>query len=129
MGKFPSHWMSKSIAVKELTPIDISFCLWIEHFKNTKIVFLVDNLSIVYVLRSKTSRDLVLMSMVRKMVVLAMLNNVQFSALHVPGRNNVIADLISRFQVSKAKTWAPWLEDKPTFVPHKLLPWHNSQLE
>ncbi len=64
-------------------------------------------MSIVYVLRSKTSQDPVLMAIVRKMVVLAMLNNVQFSALHVPGRHNVIADLISRFQVSKAKTWAP----------------------
>ncbi|MCP3889851.1 MAG: hypothetical protein GY702_13400 [Desulfobulbaceae bacterium] len=129
MGKFPPHWLSKSIAVKELTPIYVSFCLWIKHFKNTKIVFLVDNLSIVYVLRSKTSRDLILMSMVRKMVVLAMLNNVHFSALHVPGRHNVIADLISRFQVSKARTWAPWLEEKPTTVPRKLLPWHSSLLE
>ena len=63
---------------------------------------LVDNESIVHSLRSKTSRDPIFMSMVRRVVVLSMLYNIQFSSFHVPGRHNVIADLCSRFQVEKA---------------------------
>ncbi len=69
------------------------------------------------------------MSMVRKMVVLAMLNNVMFSAVHIPGKYNVIADLLSRSQFQKVKTMAPWLEDKPTLIPKNFLPWSNSLLK
>ncbi|MCP3933190.1 MAG: hypothetical protein GY705_29320 [Bacteroidetes bacterium] len=127
MGKFPEFWIPKSIAIKELTPIYLSFLIWINFFKNVKICFLVDNLSVVHILRSKTSKDPILMSMVRKMVVVAMLNNVMFSAVHIPGKHNVVADLISRFQTSKVRRVAPWLDEEPTKIPSTLLPWSLSR--
>ncbi|MCP3930760.1 MAG: hypothetical protein GY705_16860, partial [Bacteroidetes bacterium] len=102
-GTFPQSWLSKSIAVKELTPIYLAFMMWFDFFKNEKICFLVDNLSVVHMLRSKTSPDPVLMSMIRKMVVVAMLNNIMFSSAHIPGKHNVISDHLSRFRFQKAK--------------------------
>ena len=129
MGKFPVSWWPKSIAIKELTPIYLGFCMWIKLLQNSKICFLVDNESIVHVLRSKTSRDPIIMSMIRRMVVLSMLHNIQFYALHVPGRHNVVADLCSRFQVDKARKWAQWLDKDPTPIPKKLLPWSKCLLE
>ncbi|MCP3932293.1 MAG: hypothetical protein GY705_24740 [Bacteroidetes bacterium] len=128
LGSFPSHWLGKSIAIKELTPIFLSFILWIKYFENSKICFLVDNQSVMYVLRAKTSKDPILMGMIRKMVALSMIHNVMFSAVHIPGKHNVIADLLSRFQVEKAQKWAPWLDKEPTTFPKKLLPWSPSQL-
>ncbi len=106
-GIFPDSWNGKSIAIKELTPIYLAFMLWIEYFKNEKICFLVDNMSVIHILRSKTSKDPILMSMVRKMVVLSMLNNVMFSAVHIPGRHNIVADLLSRFSFQKVQKVAP----------------------
>ncbi len=127
-GCFPKHWLEKSIAVKELTPIYLSFLMWIKYFKDQKICFLVDNLSVVHVLRSKTSKDLILMSMVRKMVVVSMLNNVMFNAVHIPGKHNVIADLLSRSKFQKVHNMAPWLDNSPTNIPKHFLPWSPSQL-
>ncbi|MCP3932906.1 MAG: hypothetical protein GY705_27860 [Bacteroidetes bacterium] len=128
VGSFPSYWLEKSIAIKELTPIYLSFMMWIEYFKNAKICFLVDNLSVVHMLRSKTSKDPILMGMIRKMVTLSMIKNVMFSAVHIPGKHNVISDLLSRFQEEKALNMAKWLDRTPTKVPMKFLPWSPSQL-
>ncbi len=129
MGKFPPSWEPKSIAVKELTPIFIAFLMWSKFLANSKILFLVDNYSVVYILRNKTSKDPLLMSMVRKMVVVSMLNNIVFSSQHIVGKHNVVTDALSRFQVKKAKSWAPWLREVQTKVPKNLLPWCNKQLE
>ncbi|MCP3932783.1 MAG: hypothetical protein GY705_27235, partial [Bacteroidetes bacterium] len=128
-GQFPKRWLDKSIAIKELTPIFLSFSIWVKYFQNAKICFLVDNESVVHMLRSKTSRDPILMGMIRKMVVLAMLNNVMFSAVHIKGRHNVIADLLSRFQVEKVRKIAPWLDATATPIPSHYLPWSLSLQE
>ncbi len=71
---------------------------------------MVDNESVVYVLKSKTSRDPLLMTMVRKMVVTSMLHNILFSSAHIAGKHNVITDNLSCFQVERARRWAPCLK-------------------
>ncbi len=128
VGSFPKMWLEKSIAIKELTPIYLSFMMWIDYFKNEKICFLVDNLSVVHMLRSKTSKDPILMGMIPKMVTLSMIKNVMFSAVHIPGKHNVISDLLSRFHEEKALNMAKWLDRSPTKVPKKFLPWSPSPL-
>ena len=127
-GEFPDSWQDKSIAVKELAPIYITFTFWVKLLANSKILFLMDNYSVVHVLRSKTSRDPILMGMIRKMVVLSMLHNITFSANHIVGKHNVISDLISTFQVEKARELAPWLDEQPTKIPRGFLPWCNRTL-
>ncbi len=67
------------------------------------------------------------MSMVRKMVVLGMLNNVMFSSAHIPGKHNVISDLLSRFKFQRVQKVAPWLDVQQTKIPERLLPWSISQ--
>ncbi len=128
-GAFPDFWLGKSIAVKELTPIYLSFIYWIQYFANQKICFLVDNMSVVHILKSKTSKDPILMGMIRIMVTVSMLHNVLFSAVHIPGRHNVVADLLSRFQTTKVRKVAPWLDVEPTKIPSALLPWNHSVLD
>ena len=63
------------------------------------------------------------MKLVRKMVVISMLHDIIIGAQHVSGKSNVIPDLISRFQMKKAREWAPWLDQEPVVIPSKLLPW------
>ncbi len=121
MCKFTPSWLEKSIAVKELTPI-------FKLLANSKILLLVDNYSVVYILRSKTSKDPILMNMVRKMVVLSMLHNIQFGMVHITGKHNVISDLLPHFQVNKAKSLAPWLEGQATNIPKNFFPWSTRML-
>ena len=90
---------------------------------NKNIVFLVDNMSVVHILRSQTSKDTQLMNMLRKVVVIAMKYNIQFYASHIVGKHNVIPDLISRSKVQKALEMAPWLQKLATPVPPELMPW------
>ncbi len=124
-GSFPENWSEVSIATKELVPIYIAFRLWAEFFKNSKILFHVDNLAIVCVLQAQTARDPIIMNMLRHMVVIAMLHNISFSGVHIRGKHNVITDFISRFQVGKAKSLAPWLQKEETVVPKACLPWFS----
>ncbi|MCP3933100.1 MAG: hypothetical protein GY705_28855, partial [Bacteroidetes bacterium] len=122
-GVFPPEWADFSIAIKELVPIYIAFKLWGSFFKNSKILFHVDNIAIVCVLQSQTARDPVIMNMLRHMVVISMLNNFSFSGVHIKGKHNVITDFISRLQFQKAKALAPWLQEEATKIPLDFLPW------
>jgi hypothetical protein len=52
-----------------------------------------------------------IMKVIRPFVLLTMLSNVQFKAVHVEGVTNAIADSISRFQ-----SLAPTAEDTPAEI-------------
>ncbi len=85
-------------------------------------------MSIVHVLQNKTSKHSIIMSMVHHMVVTAMLHNINFYAAHIPGRHNIITDLLSHFQVQKAKKRDPWVDHEQTVIPRRLLLWSNIRL-
>ena len=123
MGTFPPSWKNVNIATKELLPITLSFRMWSTKLKGSNLIFMVDNMSVVNILQSQTSNDPEIMNLLRPMVVSSMINDVQFYAFHIPGKSNTIADLMSRFQVQKAKNLAPWLDPLPLDIPHQWLPW------
>ncbi|MCP3889262.1 MAG: hypothetical protein GY702_10365 [Desulfobulbaceae bacterium] len=124
-GRFPNHWMDKSIAVKEMVPIYIAFRLWGQNFVNKRIVFYTDNESVSFCLQHHTSHDSTIMSMLRKMVVQAMQHNIVFTACHIPGASNTLADALSRLQLHKARQVAPWLHSSPDQVPSHYFPWRT----
>ena len=126
-GKFPAHWMEVNIAVKELLPIVLSVKLWGAKMANSRILFMTDNESVVHIINSQTSRDNALMCLVRSLVVSTMTFNIEMRAKHIPGKLNVIADALSRFQMLKVFEDAPWLNKVPESVPDSWLPW-NSRL-
>ena len=127
-GSFPPEWADMNIAVKELTPIYLAFRLWGPSLSNSKILFHIDNESIVHVLSKHTSKEKTIMLMVRFTILHALKYDITFSASHVPGRHNVVADLLSRFQTPRALQQAPFLDQDPTPVPQEWLPWCNSLL-
>ena len=122
-GSFPPQWKDVNITTKELVPMYFAFSMWAPILSIKNIIFLVDNSAVVDVLKSQTSKDPTLMSLLRLMVVAAMLHNIQFYADHIRGKHNVVCDLISRFHVQKALQMDPWLEKQPHQVPLELLPW------
>ena len=122
-GSFPKEWRQVNIAVKELLPIVLAVCLWGEKMSHTRILFMTDNQSIVYVINSQTSKDPMLMDLVRKLVVTSMKYNIDFCAKHIPGEKNVTADLLSRFQMERAFKVSPHLKRTPQKIPDDWLPW------
>ena len=57
------------------------------------------------------------MILLRKMV-----STILFNTKHIPGCYNIIPDMLSRFQMLRAKQRAPWLDTHPTPVPQELQP-------
>ena len=125
-GLFPTEWQQVNIAIKELLPISLAVRLWGSRMANSRILFMTDNSSVVDIINSQTSRDPTLMNLVRGLVVSAMLHNIDFRAKHIPGKQNIIADGLSRFQVSVFAV-APWLNKDPDQVPREWLPWKVQQ--
>ncbi len=126
-GRFPESWIPKSIAIKELVPIYLAYRLWSSELQHSKILFFVDNMSVKWALHNHTSHDKIMMKMIRVMIKLSVKHDIIFDSQHIPGRHNLIADALSRFQVQKALTWAPWLHKDPSTLPHSWLPWSRDR--
>jgi hypothetical protein len=127
-GAWPEAWKSYSIAVLEFYPIVLSVLLWGHRMRNQRIIFYTDNEAIVHVINKQSCRDKMLMSFVRKLVLVCLEQNIFCRARHVPGINNDLADSLSRLQISRFKNLAPpLLHASPTVIPEHLQP-HSWQM-
>ena len=97
-GYWPPSWQYFNIAIKELFSVVLALILWSNILKDKHLLILCDNEAVVYVISSQTSKEKHLMSLIRTMTVSLMRNNVILRAKHVPGKQNIIADTLSRFQ-------------------------------
>ena len=59
------------------------------------------------------------MKLVRPLVLLTMLNDIQFKATHINTTEHSIADVFSRFQMDRFRLLAPQAVKKPVPVPTK----------
>lgn len=121
-GPFPKIWVDHSITFKELFPIVLSLEVWGTFLQNKKVMFHTDNESCVAIINKQTSKDTHIMSLVRRLVLASLKNNIMFRAIHISGAHNLLADCLSRFQVTQAMNLAPWLNREPCVVPPHLLP-------
>ena len=125
-GQFPSSWDSKHISIKELLPIVLAVRRWGPVWTNQRVLFLSDNTAVVTVINRQTAKYPQLMYLLRQSIVACLSYNICFRAKHIPGKTNVVADLISRLQIARARTIQPSLDDQPIPVPIHWLPWHTT---
>lgn len=122
---FAKKWMVDTshyhITVKELFPIILALEIWGKHMQNSKVLFLSDNQAVVEIINKKSSRDKVLMKLIRRLVVTSMTHNILFRAKFIAGKTNTVADCLSRFQFQKARKVAPWLSPQETQIPTSLI--------
>ena len=119
-GQFPSSWDSKHISIKELLPIVLAVRRWGPVWTNQRVLFLSDNTAVVTVINRQTAKDPQLMSLLRQLIVACLSYNICFRAKHIPGKTNVVADLISRLQIARARTIQPSLGRPTNTSPHSL---------
>ena len=107
-GMFGSKWFhgvwsnrcrGMNIAILELYPICLALHLWAETLCNRCLTINSDNMSVVCILNSFTSKEDTLMLLLRKLALLTMRNNILIRAKHIPGKLNIITDFLSRDQV------------------------------
>ena len=125
---FGSKWFSLSLPMAlHGTPIHLlEFCAvamavvtWSSDLTNKQIVISSDNLDIVQVWQSGTCKDKLLMSLVRKLFLFIADKNINILLVHLPGKDNVLADLLSRLQVGKFMSLAESPSPNPSVVPEE----------
>ena len=127
-GAWPDQWKTLNIVILEFYPIVLSVLLWGHLMQNQRIIFFTDNAALVDIINKATSRDPIVMTFVRRLVLACLRFNILFRAQHVPGVKNGLADSLSRLQVSRFRRLAPvGIQTTPTLVPIHLLP-RNWQL-
>ena len=122
-GLFPPSWRDVHISCKEILPIMLAVRCWGPLLANSRVLFHCDNTAVVAVINAQSSRDSTLMALLRKFVVACMIHNVQFHAQHIPGKKNLLADFVSRFQIAEARAIHPQLNPEPERVEQDWLPW------
>jgi hypothetical protein len=97
---WPKHWIEngtlRDITFLELFPVVVSIYIWGSNLRNKKLVFRVDNESVVVILNKKSSKSIRVMSLVRVLVLSTLKYNIMIKAEHTPGKINKIAGSLSR---------------------------------
>ena len=94
--QWPQGWEQRNIAVKELIPIIISAGIWGKQWHGTTVEFLTDNMAVVHALTKGTARDPHLSHLLRCLFFLEAACRFEHRVSHIPGRQNVGADALSR---------------------------------
>ena len=89
-------WSQQCIAAKELLPITLACAMWGAEWQNRQVLVLSDNMAVVNIMASQTSRDTVIMHLLRCMHFFCVMHGISVRAEHIPGVNNTVADAISR---------------------------------
>ena len=121
VGDWPNDLKSFHITIKELFPIVLALEIWGHILSNHKILFFTDNQAVVEIINKNTSKDKDVMKLVRRLVLASLKFNIYFCAKHIPGKHNVVCDLLSRFSLQEAHRIAPWLSKTPENVPPHLV--------
>lgn len=118
-AEWPTQWSDVHITVKELFPIVLAIELFSDILTNCCIVFHTDNEAVVHIINKQTSKDTVLMRLVRRMVLHTLKHNILFKAVHIPGLHNSLADSLSRLQVEKFLEDCPYQDPVEIKVPQQ----------
>ena len=109
-----------SILWQELFAINIACHLWGPHWTSKRIKFYCDNQGVVEVINSRRSKVPRVMDLVQDLTLCTLKHNFYFRAVHVPGKNNNIADSLSRFQMERFRRLAPQANKTPDPIPVRL---------
>ena len=113
---------SVNIAVKELIPIVLAAAVWGQWWQDGVVLCRCDNEAVVAIIKSRTSRDIELMHMLRCLAFIEAKFSCTIIAVHLPGVNNSLADDLSRDRLASFLQSAPGpLSQVPTTLSPRLL--------
>ena len=116
-GLWSSWWVKQNITLLELYPIVVAIEIWGSQLMNRRVVLHTDNLALVSVLHKQTSKEPLVMVLVRRLVLQCLKCNLVLTARHIPGLENKAADALSRFQMARFHELVPTANSGPTPTP------------
>ena len=108
----------------ECLNIIVAIKIWAKIWTNKRISIFCDNLAVVEVLSTGKTKDSYLGTCARNVWMLMSLFNIQIDFFHIPGKANVVADLLSRWHISqnpqqKLNSYVPnhkWMHVHPNLL-------------
>lgn len=104
-------WGSRGLLVNllllELLPIIVAVKLWAPRLSNQSIIFWCDNLGVVEAINNQRSTSPHALRLLRHLVLCCLHFNIHFTARHIPGVENGVADALSRFDFTQFCALAP----------------------
>lgn len=120
-AQWPPDWVESHINLKEFVPILLALHVWGDNWSHSALTFNCDNQSVVNVISKCTSRDPVMLSIVRAILAFTLPRDLIVHAVHCLGKPNVIADFLSHSQATPAWLCAHNLHKTPRLVPFQVL--------
>ena len=97
--------------------------IWGSRLQNKKVKFYIDNRALVDIINTQTSKSKRVMALMRPFILYTLQNNIIFRARHIEGKNNEIADAISRQQWERFRRLAPQAQANPREIPDHFRTW------
>ena len=97
----PRGFENYTIVHLEMLNIMVALKVWGQHWSNKCVEIKCDNLAVVSVLQEGKARDPLLATFARNIWLLTSLFNIQLKVSHIFGKDNQIADLLSRWWETK----------------------------
>jgi hypothetical protein len=119
-GKWPKDLSKQSIAWLEFFPILVAIVLWGNQLQGKRIILRSDNQAVVAIINKQTSKCPKIMKLVRFFVLQCLKSNIAFMSKYIPGKQNDIADALSRFQMERFREMAPGANTEGIPVPQFL---------
>ena len=125
-GYFGSYWFhglwsdyckTLNIAVLELYPVVLALHLWSHLLRGKCLTVHSDNMAVVHIINNCTSKNSIMMKLVRKLVLFSMSNDIFIRATHIVGSTNLTSDFLSRDKVLEALQHNRGLKMRPVVIP------------
>ena len=113
-------WQAETIALKELLPIVLAVALWGRWWAESHILAMCDNMAVVDILKSHTSKHPKIMHLLRCLHFFVAKWEICLRAEHIPGVCNNASDAISRNLMQAFRRAAPQADRDPVPVPSSL---------
>ena len=115
--QWPSEWSSVGIMAKELVPIIFTCVTWGTMLRHHHINFQCDNEGLVAAINKGSSKDTLVMHLLRSLWFFVAHFDISIVATHLPGVMNTTADHLSRGNFTTALQSNPTLSQQPTHLP------------
>ena len=113
-------WQDILIHTKELLPILLAVAIWGPYWLNSQIFIKCDNMAVVNILSSSTSRDTLVMHLLQTLYFISAFYAINLTAQHMADIENTVADVISFNLPQVLFSQVPEADPRPTPIPGPL---------
>ena len=119
--RWPEIWDQVHITVKEMLPIVVACAVWGHRWQGCTVRCLCDNAAVVAILKSGTSREPLAMHLMRCLFFFTASYQLILIPKHLPGKQNVAADYLSRDALPSFLQLIPQAKAEPTALSEALM--------